>query len=298
MKNTISLFTLIFISFVSFSQGLIKSQYKSVLLLNDSSIYVNNDASIQKPIIYAGKEIGFHTFYNHSNILHATFIKKDDFYIYEEYDQLGNIIAKGKLIQNVLYCKKDSQMILSPITLKEIEKHITCYYSLVKIGAWEYHDLDHNKLTGNYFNGKKDGTWKNYLNNSYLSNIKWYKMDSLIRDSNVHSIHQFHKDSLNHMLGGMWYATIIGSDQQTALLERKTNDYSFDYSLKLSNDNLFERNKKFIVENNPFNSMKGQWKWNDDNTITLSTNNQLITLQFLYIDKNEIIIKEIHQSKI
>jgi len=298
MKNILSLVTLFCINFVCFSQALMKYQYKSVLLLNDSSIYVNNDASIQKPINYGGKEIGFHTFYNQSNILHATFIKKDDFYIYEEYDQQGNIIAKGKLIQNVLYCKKDSQIIFSPITLKEIEKHVTCYYSLVKIGVWEYHDIEQNKLIGNYFNGKKDGIWKSYLNNTYLSNIKWYKMDRLVRDSNVHSINQYQKDSLNHLLGGLWYATIIDTNHQTAILERKTKDYSFDYCLKLFSNNLFERNKKFIVENNPNNSLKGAWKWNDDNTITLSSNEQHITLQFLYIDKNEIIIKEIHQSKI
>lgn len=298
MRSAVIFSLFIFVYFGTQAQSMLKFQYKTALLLNDSNMYVIPDASDIKAINYGGKEIAYHSFFKNTHQLHATFIKKDDYYIFEEYNTAGNIIAKGKFIQNVLYCKKDTQNIFSPITLKEIEKHITCYYNLVKVGIWEYNTLRNEKIIGNYFNGKKDGIWKSYINDSYLSNIKTYKLDVVLKDSSIHQISNYNKDSLKSLLDGVWYATTINKADSTYILQRDSKDFSFEYSIKIMNDQLFERNAKFIIENSPLNSLKGNWKWNDDNTLSLSTSNQNIIIQFLYIDKKEIIIKEIHQQKI
>lgn len=280
------------------SQGSIKYQIKNEVLFADSNLYEAKESPTIKPISYLGKDIAYHAFYNHSNILHAVFIKKEDQFVFEEYAMSGAIIAKGKLMQNMLYCVKDTHNILSPITLKVTEKHITCYYSLLKVGKWEIMDEEQNIHSGNYFNGKKDGVWKYYINKDYLSNIQIYRMDSLLQDSNVHHVSNYSKDSLSHLLGGLWYASILDKNTHTMILKREVKDYSYDYSLKMLADNNFERNKQFIVANDPETSMKGNWEWNADNSLTLNAHKQQIRLQFLYVDKKEIIIKEIHQPKI
>ena len=299
MKSIFIIILFIISSCYLSAQSSLKYQYKTILLLNDSNLYVNTKLSDIKAILFGAKEIGYHSFYSNTHQLHATFIKKDDFFIFEEYDLDGNIIAKGKYIQNVLFCKKDTQNILSPITLKEIEKHITCYYNLVKVGVWEYTKSSNEKIIGNYFNGKKDGIWKCYLNENYLSHIQMYKLGIMTKDSSIHQVTNYTKDSLRAILdNGIWYATNINQIDTTYILQKESKDFSFDYTLKFSTDNLFERNSKFIIENSTLNSIKGKWIWNEDNTLTLSSVNRLITLQFLYIDNKEIIIKEIHQQKI
>ena len=125
----------------------------------------------------------------------------------------------------------------------------------------------------------EDITETNNLQNEQLINIK-------------------HVDSLSHLLGGLWYASILDKNTHTLILKREVKDYTYDFSLKMLADNNFERNKQFIVANDPETSMKGNWQWNADNSLTLNANKQQITLQFLYVDKKEIIIKEIHQPKI
>ena len=290
MKKISFIALLVLSSCIVFAQSLVKNQYKSALLLNDSTIYSINDIPTIQAIQYASKEIGYHAFYKESHLLHATFIKKDEFFIFEEYDQSGNIISKGKLLQNVMYCKKDSHSIMSPITLKEIEKHITCYYNLIKIGQWEYNYND-IKTKGNYFNGKKDGIWKTYVNDNRLSNISTYKMDSIVSDSNINSVNNYTKDSLRNLLNSTWYVTPINKKSATFIFEKNTNDYTFDYTLKINNDNLFEKSYKFKIDNTP-NNFTGNWRLNDDKSVTLTYNNKEIILYILYIDNKEIIIKE------
>jgi hypothetical protein len=290
MNKIFFIVLLITYSCIVYSQSLVKNQYKSVLLLNDSSIYSINDIPTIQAIQYAGKEIGYHAFYKESHLLHATFIKKDEFFVFEEYDQNGHIISKGKLLQNVIYCKKDSQSILSPITLKEIEKHITCYYNLIKIGQWEYNYND-IKTKGNYFNGKKDGIWKTFINDNRLSNLRTYKMDSILADSNINSVNNYSKDSLSNLLNSIWYVTPINKNTSTFIFEKNTNDYTFDYTLKINNNNLFEKSYKFKIDNTP-NNFTGNWRLNDDKSLTLTYNNKETILYILYIDNKEIIIKE------
>jgi outer membrane receptor for ferric coprogen and ferric-rhodotorulic acid len=116
-------------------------------------------------------------------------------------------------------------------------------------------------------------------------------MDSIVSDSNINSVNNYSKDSLANLLNSTWYVTPINKKSATFIFEKNTNDYTFDYTLKINNDNLFEKSYKFKIDNTP-NNFTGNWRLNDDKSLTLTYNNKKTILYILYIDNKEIIIKE------
>lgn len=293
----VSLICFLHIITLSSMHAQLKLNYKTEYLFHDTLLYNIYDNPRIQHVKIAGKDVLFHAYYKHSQILHAVFLKKDDFFYFEEYTYDGDVCARGKLVTNPKYCKKDTQHIFSPITLKEIENTITCYYALVKVGQWEYIN-EQTTLSGSYFNGKKEGIWKKTIGNNLVSNIYSYKSDSLYKDSSIANIQNYQNDSLYNILHGVWFASRMSKQGDTYILERENREFTFDYSLKFKNDFSFERNNKFLIDKHPHNHNEGTWSWNNDKTLSLITAEEKTTYQILYIDKKRIIVQKIIYQKI